>query len=274
MSIYKHFNYRSALEEKIEIKRNLPGKWSLRRLAEEVGLQASYLTNVLKGRMDFSEDQLYSIAGALEFTPAERKFLLMLLSYERSSHKSRKQELKDEIEALRKQHQKTENRISVKTVELEPDAMADYYLDPFVQIAHVHLNLPEYTKDPERLCQVLGISKQHLAQILNVLVRIRYVKIENGAYKVIARNRHLPRESHLLGPHQALMRLKSIDQMQRLTTDETYSFSATLTGTDETRTQLQEAFLGFLKKAEAIVTESESEEKVIQMNFDLFPWKI
>ena len=53
------------------------------------------------------------------------------------------------------------------------------------------------------------------------------------------------------------MRLKSIDQNQKLSISETYSFSATLSGNDETKAELQAAYLAFLKSAEAIVKESQ-----------------
>ena len=61
--------------------------------------------------------------------------------------------------------------------------------------------------------------------------------------------------------------------MQRLSSNEAYSFSATITGSDETREALHEAWLGFLKKAESLVKESRS-EKAFQINFDLFPWEL
>jgi hypothetical protein len=70
-----------------------------------------------------------------------------------------------------------------------------------------------------------------------------------------------------------MMRLKSIDQLQRLSVDQSYSHSVTFTGTDETKEALSEAYLAFLKKAESIVKPAKS-ERVFQMSFDLFPWDL
>ena len=267
MNIYKYLKYRDALKEAIEIKRRLPGKWTLRQLASATRLQASFLTNVLKGRLHFSADQLYALADHLGFSANERRYLLLLLEHERAGLKARRDELREQIEALRRENQKTEKHVSIKPVELSADAMAQYYLDPFVQLAHVHLNLTRFRDHPEELGPALGLSKKHLAGILDVLVRIGYVRIERGSYQVVAKNKHLPREAPLCGP------LKSIDQMQRLSISETYSFSATLSGNDETKAELQAAYLAFLKSAEAIVKAAPA-QKVFQMNFDLFPWEI
>lgn len=274
MSIYSYFTYQEAIEQKLRERRSGTGpRLTQRQLAEAAGIQPSFFTNVLKRRFDFNPDQLYAIGAALDFSSAERRFLLLLLEYQRSTHKARREELKKEIEGIRKEHQKTERHISIDSVDLSPNAMAEYYLDPFVQLVHVHLNLATYSSDTEKLRVALGLSRQHLQQIIATLVRIGYVKSENGRLKVIASDKHLPKEDPLCGPHQALMRLKSIDQLQRISADERYSVSATLTGSPETRTQLQEAFLKFLKDAEAIVKSAESRH-VYQMNFDLFPWEI
>ncbi len=272
MSVFRHSNYREALAEELEIRQRT-GRWTLRKLAEKSGVQPSFLTNVMKGRADFSSDQLYAVCECLEFPASERKYFLLLLEFERSSHQGRKRELETEIQRLQKQHLKSESHLQAAKVEVTLDMVAEYYLDPFVQLAHVHLNFPAYAKDPEKLRALMGISKSHLSQILDVLVRIGYIRHEGQTYHVITKNKHLPKESPLCGPHQSLMRLKSIDQMQRLAFDEKYSFSATFTGTQETKTRVQEAFLGFLKKAEAAVRPAES-KAVFQMNFDLFPWQI
>lgn len=273
LNVYNHLKYRAALEEMIEIRRNSPTRLTLRRLAEQVGLQPSFLTNVLKERFDFSSDQLFAVATELGFSQVERKYLSLLLEHERSTFKPRRDELLKEIEAIRNEQQKTEKHLSSKKVEMTPDAQAEYYLDPFVQLAHVHLSLPLYDKQPDRMAQVLGISNEHLAKVLEVLIRIGYVERKGTHYVVVGRNRHLPKDNPLCGPHQALMRLKSIDQMQRLSSEQAYSFSATITGNEETWEQLRDAYLTFVKKAEGIVKPAPS-KKAYQMNFDLFPWQI
>jgi uncharacterized protein (TIGR02147 family) len=273
VSVFKHLKYRSAIEEVVESRRNLPGKFTLRSLAFEAGMQASFLTNVLKGRFDFNADQMFALTQALGLSSAERDYLMLLLEHERSVFKARKEELKKKIEEIRKENQKSEKHLSVKAVELSSDAQAQYYLDPFAQLTLVYLNLAPYSKSPEKLGSTLGISQQHLGEILQILTTTGDVVREGMHYKVVARNRHLPKRNPLSGPHLTMMRLKSIDQLQRLSVDQSYSHSVTFTGTEETKEALSDAYLSFLKKAESIVRPAKS-EKVFQMSFDLFPWDL
>lgn len=273
MNIYSHRRYQSALFEVIESKKKLPEKWTLRKLAQKCGLQASFLTNVLKGRFDFNADQLYVIADHLVLTAEEKTYLLLLLEHQRSAHPGRKKELLSKIEKMREKHLATEKHLLAKVVETPLEKITEYYLDPFVQLVHVHLNFPHYQTQPQRLCKDLGISSKHLSKILSLLIRLSYVQNSDGRYKVIAKNKHLPKESPLCGPHQALIKLKSIDQMQRLDPEEIYSFAVTFTGTDETKAKIREEFLQFLKRVESVVKAADS-QNVYQMNFDLFPWAL
>ncbi|MGZ3796748.1 MAG: TIGR02147 family protein [Pseudobdellovibrionaceae bacterium] len=273
MSIYKHLKYRHAIEEILEKRRKLPKKFTLRVLADNSGLQASFLTNVLKGRFDFNADQLYAVATELGCAPNEREYLLLLLEYERSSFKPRREELKKQIEELRKINQQSDKHLAVDAVELSSDTRAQYYLDPYAQLTLVYLHIPSVNQNPEKLCPLLGISSFRLREILKLLIDIGYVRIEGGIHKVIARDKHLPKRNPLSGPHLALMRLKSIDQLQRLSSNQAYSHSVTFTGTSETKDLLCDAYLNFLKDAEAIVKSARS-DKVFQMNFDLFPWTL
>lgn len=273
MSVFNHLNYRKAIEEIIEIRKKMPGKYTLRKLSENSGLQASFLTNVLKGRFDFNADQLFAVAEELGLSKVEREYVLLLLDYERSIHKPRREQLKIQIDELRKENQKSEKHLSVKVVDPASIDQSQYYLDPFAQLTLTYLNLKDYGKQPEKLGSVLGISQSHLGEILKLLVKIGYVQIENKTYKVIARNTHLPKQNPLSGPHLTMMRLKTIDQLQRLSSDQSYSQSVTFTGNEETKSQLIDAYLSFLKKAESIVKPAPS-EKVFQMNFDLFPWDL
>lgn len=271
MNIYGHLKYRAAIKDIFETQQKLGVKRTLRGLAAEVGLQASFLTNVLKGRFDFNADQLYAIAKALEIPEAETKYLLLLLEHERSVNPQRKKDLKKEIDSLRDENAQTEKHIS--SVALSSDAMAEYYLDPFMPLVNLYLTISPYDENPLDLAKIIGISKDHLKKIFAVMERIGCIVPEGTRYKVLYQSHHLPKDNPLCNPHQSLIRIKSIDQMQRLDAREKYSFSATLSGSEETREKLQAAFMDFLRKAEALVQTAKS-EKIYQMNFDLFPWQI
>ena len=273
VSIFSSLTYRSALTKIVKDRKSLGRGFTLRALAESADLQPSFLTNVLKGRFDFSADQLFAISTALGLAEDERDYLLLLLEHERSVYRPRHEKLRKEIDRIRKDKLLSEKRLAVMAVEQSMDEQAQYYLDPFAILTLVHLSIAPYDREPSLLANALGMSEAHLAQTLDLLARIGHAKRDGRAFRPVHRDAHLPTRNPLFRPNMALMRMRSIDQLQRLPLEASYTHSVTITGTEETKRQLSEAYLKFLKVAREIVRPAKS-ERAYQMNFDLFPWTL
>lgn len=273
MKIFTHLSYTEALTEVIELRKQLGLPISLSALAQTCQMQPSYVTNVLKGRADFNTDQLARICDQLEIGIEEGDYLALLLELKKTNFDKRRLQLETKIKELRARHLRAEKSITTKSVELLPDQLNKYYLDPFIQLIHIFLGSYKKHVTVDLLAQKFSLPKNHVANILQTLEEIHYIKRIGNQIKVLVEGRHLPRESALLKPHHALMRIKSIDQMQRLSSDQSYSFSATISTEPEVKTLIQAEFLKFLKVAEKLVRSRDS-EKLYQINFDLFPWEI
>jgi DNA-binding MarR family transcriptional regulator len=273
MNIYSFQSYTEALLSSIEPKKQTESSWTLSQLAIECQMQPSYLTNVLKGRCDFNSDQLARVCDQLGLSPEDYDYLALLLELKRTNFDKRRKQLEAKIKELRQSHLRAEKNISTKTVEMTGEQQAAYYLDPHNQLIHIFLSGHTGPCTVDFLAQKFFLPKSQVTKILNTLEEIHYIKRNNNKIEVLIEGRHLPRESAMRLPHHILMRAKSLDQMQRLAPDQTYSFSATISTEPEVRTKLQAEFLKFLKAAEKLVKSHQS-EKLYQINFDLFPWEI
>jgi uncharacterized protein (TIGR02147 family) len=271
VTLFNASEYRAAVLSAVErVRFHKPLTFA--ELAKRTAIQPTYLSNVLKGRAHFSSDQLYSIGKFLELSEPELEFVLLLLEWERCSVKERKRELGKRLEAIRQEHLSTASHVTAKKVIPQDLASSEYYLDPLVKVVHVFLTIDRYGKDPKLIAEALRISPEYLGRILETLVRLGYTEAKPaGGYAIRVKHRHLPDESPLCLPHQALMRSRSLEQFQRLSRGKRYGFSATFSATPDTRAKIQAEFLEFVKKAEALVGASK-ETHVFQMNFDLFPW--
>lgn len=273
MSIYQCKTYAEALLPAIETRKAETPGWTLGKLAEACQMQPSYVTNVLKGRCDFNSDQLFRVCEQLNFAPDETDFLLLLLEYQRTAYDKRRAKLKKNIESIRAQHLRAEKHLETKTVQLSSEQLEQYYLNPYIQLVHIFLGSYKGAMTVAGLAKKFQVSEGQMQEILRVLEEIKYIRKKGPKYEVLVEGQHLPRESHILRPHHVMMRMKSLDQMQRLSADQNYSFSATISTSPEVRTQIQSEFLKFLKSAEKLVRGHDS-DKLYQINFDLFPWDI
>jgi uncharacterized protein (TIGR02147 family) len=273
MNIFKHLEYTEALAEMFELAKNRPGKWTIAQMAQDLNIQPSYVTNVIKGRAEFSTDQLYAVCDYLGADLKSTEFLILLLEHKRSAIPKRKTELKKQIEKIQNEHRKSEAHIKAERLPENAPELTSYYMDPFCQLVHVFMNFPEYAKNPQKLCGKIAISEKHMHEILTKRENLHYIEAGKNGYEVKLKNRHLPKESPLCQPHQSLLRYKSIDQMQRVSEKDRYSFSVTFSSSPEDKNRIQSEFLEFLKKAEVIVKNTKREH-VYQINFDLFPWEL
>lgn len=273
MSIYEFESYTEAIESHYKQGKLDHPEWTLSKIAQQCLMQPSYLTNVLKGRADLNSDQLYRLCGILGVADEETEYLLLLLEFKKTQIEKRRRELSLKIKAIKSSHARAEKKISTKVVELSPELIEKYYLDPFNQLVHIYLTIPKAEKSLDGLAKKFSLSKARMAGILNTLEQVGYVQKKGLKYEVIEGGRHLKRDAAVLTAHHQLMRLKSLDQMQSLTVDEVYSFSATISTTPEVREKLQVEYLKFLKIAEKMVKTSEP-KKMYQINFDLFPWEL
>ena len=271
---FNTLDYRKGLVGLFQRTKRADPQLTYARVAEHARVQPSYFSNVLKGRGDFSGDQLFLVCNALKIEEVEADYLALLLEWERSAVVTRKQALKKRIDEIRRDRLRTHRHLKAKPVTLETLDEAAYYLDPFIKIIHVYLDLPTYAREPERIRNELGLSAERLELAIRSLEKLGMVEQDSsGVYKVLIKNRHLPQSSPVCLPHQALLRLKSAEQLSRLPEEKRQHVSVTFSTSSSVAEKIHEEFLRFLSSAETLV-KSSSGQRVFQMNFDLFPWSL
>lgn len=273
MNVYGANSYTEALNQKIAEWKTGHPLGTLAKLANECLIQPSYLTNVLKGRCDFNSDQLFRFCELIGFKVEEIDYLLLLLEFKRTNYTTRKNILEKKINELRQQNLRADRNLAVKNVELTTEQLEEYYLDPYIQLAHIFLYSKEGKCRADDIARQFSIAQSQAAGILQTLEKLNYIKRRGNYFEILVEGRHLPKDSKIARPHQLLMRMKSIDQIQRLSPDNVYSFSATISTLPEVRTKIQAEFIKFLKAAEKLVTNNDP-KNLYQMNFDLFPWDL
>lgn len=271
-SHFEHLTYRPLLREQATRWKKEHHGWTLQRIAEKAGIQAPYLTNVLKERAHLSADQLHSLSQVFHWDADELDYGSLLLEWERSGLPKRKERLRQKIEAVRKE--KLESKANLKKDVIEtgtPEELTRFFLNPFYFLLNSFLGIPRFSKDPARIASCLNVHPSRVATWLKDLVKMKFIEAGKDGYKVVRRNFHLPRESPLCEPHQQLMLQLSHQHLQSLPEDRKYSFTVTFSADPAAREKIQREFLAFLKKVEPIVKDAPTEE-IYGMRFDLFQW--
>lgn len=271
MNIYRQTNYREIFAQLFENERGRRPGWSTAQLAQQIRVQPSYLTNVVRERAHFSSDQIYAIGSQLNLSAVEIRYLDLLMIFERAEFPERRQVLQNEIHAIRDKEFRTEKRLRAPENRLSELDREKYYLDPNIELMHLYLGIKGAPKEITKIAQAWGLSTDYVAQIITFLEKVDLVKTAPRGWKVQGTHQLLSPQSHLAKPHQILKRIRALETIQKISAEKIYSFSGTLTINEETRLQIQSLFVEFLEKCEKASLAS-SEEGIYHLQFDLFPW--
>ena len=275
MSIYRSTDYREIIAQLIKDKKSENSKFGLAQLAEGIGVQATYISRVVSGTRDLSQDQLHELAKYFALSEQERSFMLLLLEYSRTGLAWRKRELHRQIGAIQAEHRAVNKNI--KATKVQPtvdDPMAKIYLDPTISLIMHFLNIPRYLNDRSLIVKELGLSTFQFERAIEILKEAGAIGVgKGGKFELLKPHIHMDTESPLTATYIAALRQLTIHHIHKIPQTEKTGFSATFTGNEAARIAIHEKFLKFLKETEQIVKDAPADE-VYQINFDLFPWSL
>lgn len=271
MNIFNELDYREVLRKTIEERKKIDSSTNFQAMATHTRIQKAYLSQVIKGVRDLSQDQLYLACEYLNFTPEESEYLKLLLDYARSALADRKKTLLREIKIWQKQKNKTSQYIDVKELTQREINREDYFLDPMNQVVHMGLHCEEFRIDPMKLAAKLFLPKKRVSDYISNLQRMEIITIGDKGIVLNDVELHLPKNSAIFHSYKSQTYTNTMNRLKQLEESKTYNFSVIFSADDQVRKEINDQFMKFLSKVKKLVGESESTE-VFQMNFDLFSW--
>lgn len=273
MSVFEQLTYKDILKRALLEKKSRHGAkgFTFQKMAEHCRVQKTYLSKVLSRDGHLTSDQLFLACEYLGLNKEETEFTALLYEHERSQIERRKEGLANQIRTTRRAHHKTESHIKGESITVTSEAMAIYHLDPYLPIVHIFLTVDKFGKNPNEIANALDISKQKLADLIKKLEGLRIIQFKDGRYRSIVDNIHLKPDSPIFPAYRNLMRLKSLQQIEKLGTDQSYNFSVVFSTTPDVKDKIQKEFLELLSKSQKWIGNA-NETAVYQMNFDLFNW--
>ncbi len=274
MIVFEFTNYRKGFRKLFQQQKKLRGaRWSLSKLGDKIGIQASYLTNVTKERAHFSSDQIFSICEQLELSNSETDFLNTLMQIERATHPRLKKQLAEQLTHIRNENLRPEKVIETQESPLSESDRSKYYLDPMTELLHMYLSLDHAPIEISAIAKTWQLPEKRIIDIISFLQGVGLITLAGSKWKVESIHQHLSRDSYLTQPHQMLKRMKAFEVIQKHPKENVYSYMGTMTASDDTRAEIQVRFLNFLKDCEPFIRASASKD-IYHIQFDLFPWTV
>lgn len=241
------------------------GRGVRKRLAQHIGCQLGYITQVLGGAAHFSQEQAEAVARFFHLSPKETEYFLLLVSHNRAGTKSLQAVYESLLSRRREEAKLLKNRLDIRSPK-EKEYHQLYYSSWHYAAVHMAICIPSLRK-PAELTEKLGIPVRKLAKVLALLEEHGLARKEQNEYTPTELALHLPSNSPLISKHHANWRLKAIQAVEE--DRKSMHYSGVISCSRKDLERIQEKLSRCLQECVAIVKESPEEELAV-LNLDLF----
>jgi len=183
-------------------------------LARAAECQASYFSQVLRGKAHLTEDQLLGIGNFLQLKMPEIEFLMLLLRHEKAGTPKLKKHLSTSIEKLRREQLNLKNWLDAESLDLNHEVLLQYLSTWIPSTIHLLTSSPEF-RTPARIAQRLSLTPEKVTDTLAFLEKYNFIEKEGGQWKFKSESRHLEKDSplqHLLQAGRRELASRSLAQ--------------------------------------------------------------
>ncbi len=264
MRIFEFENYREYLEFRLDADGARSGL--RKKMAEFIPVHTTYVSQVLKGRAEFSLEQAELINEFLEHSEDECEFFTLLLLRDRSHHSKLKRRFDIKIKTMRDERLKIKNRLS-QTQEISQKDRERFYSNSLYAAIHVLSSLEEF-QTIESLASGIKLSRKKIREMVDFLIRINILTEVGGRLKPNNSHVHLNSDSELILKHHINWRQHTINNLQFLNTEDLH-YSACMTLSVADAAKIKESMLANLKANVDIISKSKDETAFV-MSFDFY----
>ncbi|MBK9040582.1 MAG: DUF4423 domain-containing protein [Bdellovibrionales bacterium] len=264
MQVWEFLSYRAYLISRLGPEGSRSG--SRKELAAAIQIHTTYVSQVLKGKAEFSLEQAEAINTFFGHTEEEGEYFILLLLQDRAGSSKLKKRFESKIQKMRDERLNISKRLNVDNAISEKDR-EHFYSSAVYGAAHVLCSLPNYRTVPS-LAEALRLPRVRVAEIVEFLLRIGVLKSEKDLLLPGPRHVHLGNESEMILKHHINWRMHCISNLQFLNKEDLH-YSACLSISHDGAFRVKEAILDTLKKTVSIVGESKVETGYV-LNFDFY----
>ena len=265
MNIFDLDDYREIVRARIaEMPKR--GFGQLSRLANDLGVNATFVSQVLNGAKNFSEEQAQMTAELFEFTEPETVFFILLVQRERAGTIKLKSIFQKQISERLKASKKIKGRVTTE-IELTFQEQAVYYSDWLYTAVHTLSSIDTYSS-LEVIAEHLHVSRSKITDVANWLVEHGLCRLKGDHLTIGPRSTFVDRDSNLASRHHTNWRLRAVEKMQERKAEDfffTAPFSVSESDFQAIRTELADLVSKIAKRVE-----KSDPEIMLTINVDLF----
>lgn len=268
-NIFSHNEYQEVVRMALGHDRSGAKRSGMaKKLADHMKCHPTFVSQVVKGKANFNNDQAMAFCQFFELDGPETEFFLNLVNLDRSATPAARKHYVELLDRQRKERRDLGKRLGLKS-NLTAEQQTWYYESWVPQAVHILCQVPG-KNHVDDLARALGLSKPKLVEVVKKLAQIGIVEIADNRVHSVVDTIHLSKESPLRGKFLTNWRQKVIQDINEFERDKGIHYSAVVSLSEEDASKLQEIMLDHLKVIRDKVVDSES-RTVFVHNLDFYP---
>ena len=228
-NIFEFTDYKEFLKELI-VDKNAPRGYQS-SLATAAGCQPAYLSQVLSGKPQLSEDNGIRISQFLKMTPLQTEYFLNLIRLGRSNDESFRKFIMEKIGRDQREQLNISQNIESGDA-MKPGFISSYTSDALVSLIHI-MSFSENFRTLPQICARLDISESRALKVLKILESLDVIKIHDGVLTPQLQSTHVPTDSEFNRHFQIQRRLLAINSIQKCDLNQNIHYSSAFTVSEE-----------------------------------------
>jgi hypothetical protein len=265
MSVFECLGYRDWIDIWLK-SRPKQGHGELSKIARQLDVNSTLISQVLAGSRDFSLEQGHALCRYFAFNHLETRYFMLMLQAERAGTKDLRAYFESELKEIKVQAGHVKNRIETDTEISDTDK--SFIVSTWRPGALLVFTGKEGGVTLDEIVDALKIEKEIARVLAEKLVEIGLISQNEGRFKTGLKRLHIPKGSSFLLRHYTNWRLKAIDRSENLSDDEVmYTSVSSIAASDVPK--FKEKMLTWISEYAKSVSESPAEE-VVCLNLDFF----
>jgi uncharacterized protein (TIGR02147 family) len=210
-TIFEFTNYKYFLGYRLDSRRSKRGEKSA--LAKAMGIQATYLSQVLNGSAHLSLEQVEAMSEYFAHSKEEAHFLLLLVQKDRAGTGSLRKYFQEQMTEILNRRLVLTQRLGAQN-SLGEQEKVRYYSSWIYAAIHIAVTIPEL-QNKEALSSHLGLSVRKINEALEFLVPAGLVVVKGTELTSGTNMIRLGSDSHNIIKHHTNWRQQSTESLDR-----------------------------------------------------------
>lgn len=263
--VFDFEDYKAYLKHKISA---MPAKGRGVRLAmaEALGCQTAYVSQVLNQYTHFSLEQAVKVNQFLKHDREESRFFLLQVQLGRAGSQALESFIRAEMQDILQKRRDLELRINIKD-SLDESNQHIYYSAWYYAAIHVMLSIPAF-QDPDRIADYLRLPLDLVFDVIEFLMETGLANRVGDKYQTGQTSIHLSKNSVQVKRHHSNWRNQAINSIDR-GSQESMHYSNVLSMGNKDVEKVRKIITDAVEEARKIIRVS-PEERIQILNIDFF----